>query len=492
MVLTTETTTTRAAVISVPDAGSACELGTLSAFRRGFYDCLERRADALFELCDSVLCADGPVGSLVGLSLAAEHRRGHGALYDAVNAGRVDVQRLRRELAGLPLPRDEQGRLLLAADVSHWLRPDAATAPDRSFCHVHGRGRNAAQLIPGWPYSFVAALETGRTSWTAMLDVVRLRPLDDPTQVTADQIRGVVHRLRQVGQWAQGDPLILVVFDAGYDLTRLAFLLRDEPVIVAGRLRSDRVLHLPAPPRVPGRRGRPARHGEAIDLDADVQPAPTVSTISDTSRYGQAFADAWDGAHQKLQRRGGWVAHDGPLPTVEGTLIRLVVDRLPGDRNPKPVWLWVSTHALTSEEVNRVWQSYLRRFDIEHCFRLFKQTLGWTKPRIRDPQAGDRWTWLTIVAYTQLRLARDLTTDLRRPWERAVTGPGRMTPARVRRGFRHLRGKLPVPASAPKPTRPGPGRPPGSRNKQVAAHPPVGKTQHLNQRSNHEPSKSLK
>jgi hypothetical protein len=39
---------------------------------------------------------------------------------------------------------------------------------------------------------------------------------------------------------------------------------------------------------------------------------------------------------------------------------------------------------------------------------------------------------------------------------------------------------MPLPAGAPKPTRPGPGRPPGSRNRQVAAHPPVGKTQHQN------------
>jgi hypothetical protein len=41
---------------------------------------------------------------LVGLSLAPERRRGHGALYDAVNWGRVDIARLRRALAGLPLP----------------------------------------------------------------------------------------------------------------------------------------------------------------------------------------------------------------------------------------------------------------------------------------------------------------------------------------------------------------------------------------------------
>jgi hypothetical protein len=104
---------TRAAVISVHDQGSAGELGALSGFREAFYDCLSRRADALFELADAVLCAEGPVSSLVGLSLAAEHRRGHGALYDAVNAGRIEVGRLRRVLAGLPIPRDRQGRIVL-------------------------------------------------------------------------------------------------------------------------------------------------------------------------------------------------------------------------------------------------------------------------------------------------------------------------------------------------------------------------------------------
>jgi len=60
-------------------------------------------------------------------------------------------------------------------DVSPWLRSDAPTSADRLFCHVYGRGKGNAQMIPGWPYSFVAALETGPTSWTALLDAVRQR-----------------------------------------------------------------------------------------------------------------------------------------------------------------------------------------------------------------------------------------------------------------------------------------------------------------------------
>jgi hypothetical protein len=146
----------------VPNDASRVEsLAVLSRFRTDFYACLTARVDALFELTDALLCTEGPVRTLVGLSLAPEHRRGHGAMYDALNKGWIDVDRLRTDLARLPLPR-YCGRLVLAVDVSAWLRPDAATSPDRLFCHVYGRGKNQAQLIPGWPYSFIAALEPGR------------------------------------------------------------------------------------------------------------------------------------------------------------------------------------------------------------------------------------------------------------------------------------------------------------------------------------------
>jgi hypothetical protein len=222
-------------LISVHDTGEAGALGELSGFRERFYRCLGSRADALFELADAVLCADGLVTSLAELSLATEHRRGHGAGYDAINHGQIEIDRLRTTLAGLPLPRVANGRIALAVDVSNWLRPDAACGPERLFCHTYARGKGQAQMIPGWPYSFVAALETGRTSWTALLDAVRLGPADDATAVTAAQLREVVGRIIDAGHWRQGDPSILIVADAGYDLARLAFVLDDLPIEIVGR-----------------------------------------------------------------------------------------------------------------------------------------------------------------------------------------------------------------------------------------------------------------
>jgi hypothetical protein len=305
---------------------------------------------------------------------------------------------------------------------------------------------------------------------------VRLRPCDDETTVTAAQVREVVGRLRAAGQWSDGDLPVLVVLDAGYDVTRLAFLLADLPVELLGRLRSDRVLYFPPPPQPPGKIGRKPKHGAEFKFqDKATWPTPAITTTTDTTRYGQALARSWDRLHPLLSRRSAWADYpEGELPRVQGTVIRLQVDHLPGDRDPKPVWLWWSRVGASPADVDRLWRAFLRRFDLEHTFRLLKQTLGWTAPKLRDPTAADRWTWLVIAAHTQLRLARPLAEDLRKPWERPAR-PGRLTPARVRRGFRRLHAKIPGPTAAPKPGKAGPGRPIGSKNKRRAPHHPVGK-----------------
>jgi hypothetical protein len=477
MLLTTEDDPTKGCVISVHDVVAVGAAGELAGFRQEFYGCCTARADALFELCDAVLCTDGPVVSLPELSLALEHRRGHGALYGSVNDGRIDSDRFRDVVASQQIPRCGDGRIVLAIDVSNWLRPDAGTSPDRLFCHTYARGKGQAQMIPGWPYSVVAALEPGRTSWTAILDAQRLEPHDEDSAVAAAQLRAVIERLIGAERWKEGDPAIWIVGDTGYDGPRLAFLLADLPVKVLVRLRSDRVMAFPAPPRAVGTIGRPQRHGPEFSFkDPRSWPEPDQATTTETSRYGTAVARSWDRLHPRLTHRGVWADHAGDVPIMEGTVIRLQVDHLPGDGVPKPLWLWYSGTDADAATVDRLWQMFLRRFDLEHTFRFLKQTLGWTRPRLRDPHAADRWTWLIIAAYTQLRLVRHLVEDLRRPWERTPADPGRLTPARVRRGFRNIGPATSSPASAPKPTRPGPGRPPGSRNKHrtVVCH--VGKT----------------
>jgi hypothetical protein len=79
------------------------------------------------------------------------------------------------------------------------------------------------------------------------------------------------------------------------------------------------------------RRARRARSR----LHARPQPDPGAGPNEAFTRPG--VAHAWDRLHPRLTHRSAWLDHDGDLPVIDGTLIRLQVDHLPGDRDPKPV-----------------------------------------------------------------------------------------------------------------------------------------------------------
>ena len=138
------------------------------------------------------------------------------------------------------------------------------------------------------------------------------------------------------------------------------------------------------------------------------------------------------GWHPKQQRHPGHGTRR-PRPIVRGTILRVQVQRVPaaparrrccGCGGPAPASsIWISPR-----------RAYIRRFDLEHTVRFAKQTLGWTIPRPRTPEQADRWTWLVLAGYTQLRLARAIAGDQRLPWERPRPQP-RLSPLRVRRGF---------------------------------------------------------
>ena len=146
---------------------------------------------------------------------------------------------------------------------------------------------------------------------------------------------------------------------------------------------------------------------------------------------------------------------------------------MPGaTRLPKQLWLWWAGPGTPDLDV--LWRAYVHRFDIEHTLRFAKQTLLWTLPRVRHPEQADRWTWLVIIAYTLLRVAKTLVHDQRLPWERPRP-PHRLTPYRVRRAVSALLPHLGTPARPPKPCGRSPGRPPGRCSGPAPRHPALKK-----------------
>ena len=452
-----------------PKASNDLRLRELKELRQGIYDTFCRWSDALFELCDALLDAQGAVGSIPALSLEPVFRRSHGSLYKALALGEIDEDALR---ALLVRHRPKDWPAVFAVDASTWERCDAECSPERGFYHSASKHSAGQPIVAGWSYQWIAQLSFDPDSWTAPLDALRITPRADATDATIAQVKRVVELLDEHGR------VPLFVFDAGYDPIGIGHGLKDVSAQVLVRIREDRVFYADAPPR-PNRPystgGRPPRHGRRMKCSEEkTHPRPDAELCTEDARYGKVRVRAWHGLHPRLSGRGRWGKGEGAPPIVRGSVIRVDVEHLPkrDARAKKTLWLWWSGQG--EPDLELCFRAYLHRFDLEHSYRFVKHTLGWTTPSLCTPEQADRWTWLTVTAYTQLRLARGLVDDLRMPWERPCD-PAKLTPARVRRGFRRLRATLGTPASPPKSNTPGPGRPKGTRRGPRTRYPVVKK-----------------
>jgi len=319
--------------------------------------------------------------------------------------------------------------------------------------------------VAGWAYQLVAQLGFERDSFgVAPVDARRAKPAQDTDEAATEQVRALVQRL------PEPKDMPIFVFDAGYDPVKLQRGLEGCPTQVLVRLHSNRVFYADPEPSFPRPVGCPRRHGKKkFNLkDSASWPEPTREHRCHSGDYGSVRVRCWAGLHPKTRRIGERYGCER-APVVRGCVILVEVGKLPRQtRKPKKLWLWWSGQGET--DLDLIWRAYCRRFDLEHTIRFIKQTLSWTAPRFRYPEQADRWTWLVLVAYAQLGLARAWVEDRSLPWERPQR-PRRLTPTRVLRGFATLLAVVDTPARAPKPCGRSPGRPKGSRSGPAKRHP---------------------
>jgi hypothetical protein len=336
-----------------------------------------------------------------------------------------------------------EGRPLWVIDGTNWMRPAARTSPDRTWEYRPLPGRPQSGIVPSWAYQWLVAVPDAAGSWVLPLDVQRRGPTaESATKVALEQIAAV----RQAQ--SANAPRPVVTLDSGYDLETLAQATVDADLLVR-LIRSRVVYHTPQ--RRAGR-GRPRLHGEPFRLaDARTHGQPQQSDQLDHPLYGTVHIEVWTGLHVVG-------APDAPF-----SVIRIRVERLPNMKlPPQPLWLaWIG--GPLPADLSTLWRWYLRRFTVEHAFRFFKQTLGWTTVRPRHPEAADRWTWLIAGACWQLWLARALVRDVRLPWEHPRPD-GLITPGQVQRNFTGILLRVGTPARVPH----GRGKSPGRR---IGQHP---------------------
>ena len=416
----------------------------LRHFRNELYGSLGLRQDSLFELMDAALTASHR-STLVRLSLTAAFRRRWPSTCDALADGSIDVGAMRAVFAQtLTDSAVVDGRPVWAIDGTNWPRPAARTSSERTWEYRPLPGWPQTGVVPAWAYQWLVAVPDVAGSWVLPLDVQRRGPTArSATEVALEQIATV--RAAQ----PTAAPRPVVTLDSGYDLETLARASADADLLV--RLIKSRVVYRPPLKRLG--RGRPRLHGTPFRLgDKRTHGKPRQSAQIDHPLYGDVHIDAWSGLHV----RG---APDAPF-----SVIRVQVERLPKmNQRPYPLWLaWIG--GLLPADLGAVWHWYLRRFTVEHAFRFFKQSLGWTTVRPRDPQAADRWSWLMAGACWQLWLSRRIVSEVRLPWEHARPD-GLVTPGQVRRYFTGILVRVGTPARAPQLRGKSPGRPVGYRPK---------------------------
>jgi hypothetical protein len=430
------------------------DLNTLKEFRHGMYNCFGNAKDALFNLVDT-LCSEAGASSFPELSFSPFFERSWASLYEALEDGQIDAERLRQVFVDCaPLP--PAGEIVfLGVDTSNLYRPGAETAEDRTLVPLANLPKNTQAASPGWVMSHVVLLPTQAGQGTFVLDTARVRSTELATEVAARQLRAVVALLLARGL----HPIILG--DRWYACAPFLARLADVEVCSLLRVKRNRVFSRPAPARLAGQLGASRKDGDRFQCkDESSQGEPDETWEGLDAKGAQIEVRCWNHLHLRTAR---W---------VEVSVIQIIRHGASGKaRDPKISWfVWKGDRSAPLAEIS---PTYRLRYSQEHGYRFDKQELLWDVPRLSTPQRTERWTHIVACAHNLLVLARPLVEGCYRPWETRSKGA---TLAQGRRAMPTLLHQLGTPARPPQLRGKAPGRAKGFHPKPRTRHPVIRKT----------------
>jgi hypothetical protein len=410
---------------------------TWNQIRQQMYRCFERSRDALFDLSDALL-SEAAARSLPELSLSAFFQRRWPSVYEALQDGRINVERLRKVFVQALIeskPPDEP--IWLGLDSSGMQRLEAECSQDRSMIYVPNMPHATKPVSVGWHFSTLMLLPESPSSWVGILDQQRISTQRTAIEVGIEQLRAVLALTKR---------RVIVLADRWYAVSSFVQACQDLGAQALIRLKRKRKLYRRAPPRQPKQRGAPCKHGPLFQ-----------GSRPDT--YGPADAE-WEGLDERGKRVvvSCWkYLHFREAPQTEVSVIRVLREAARDTkRDPRESWfVWTGQADVPLAQV-RTW--YRKRFSQEHGYRFLKQDLLWEQAHLRTPEQVECWSWIVACACNQLLLCQQLGMAVLRPWESTQRAA---TPRQVRRVMPSLLHQLGTPALRPKPRGKSPGWPKG-------------------------------
>lgn len=445
------------------------------ATRQALYTTFPSRADALFNLLDS-LCGRRNAQSPVELTLEVLFDRKYSSLFDAVDNFFVAstpedaakerqqkaLERVKILIPALPKPLRQQF-WLTGIDATPALRPHADKLPERSVVYYPNPAPGNKPIGVGHSYSILALLperEAGDPPWVVPLSCIRI-----PAEKTANQVAAMqMTDLLDDDKLPFGVELSVNTADSSYSKAPYlsptgAYENHVEVVRVATNRKFYRFPTKPKEPH-PGHGGHPTWYGEPFDLkDETTWREPDEETEMEwKTRRGRKLTVKLERWNDLLMRgKKDASMHERPFD-----LVRCQVFDTQGQLVfKKALWLIVTGKRRREVSLVEVYNAYRQRYDLEHFFRFGKNRLLLDRYQTPELEHEENWWELVCLAYIQLWLAAPLSGILLNPWERPSPETkecGLPGPTHVQRDYERITGQFGTPACPPKLRGISPGR----------------------------------
>lgn len=395
---------------------------TLKEIRHQVYDCFERGADALFNLCDALL-SEPHARSLPELSYSPFFERGWPSLYQALSDGKINDTKLQQVWVHALLGEVAVGETIwISIDASPIPRPEAKTSEDRGIIHVSNLPRASKPISVGWQSSSVMLLPQEPSSWVGILDQQRIETTQTAIQVGIAQLQRLVPLI---------DHPIVLVADRWYATADFLRACQQLGIQVLIRLKRNRKLYRPAKRK--STKGRPPLDGPLFQASRPESLWGTEATLMSIDDKGKKVTvRRWSTLHFRQAREVSVCVFQVQREGAKDS-----------KRDPRESWFVCLDEETMTIPLAQVTRIYGRRFSQEHGYRYLKQHLLWTHVHVHTPEQFERWSVVVGIVMNQLCLARSLGQANYQPWDARQRAA---TPEQVRRVMPSILSQVSTPA----------------------------------------------